>query len=111
MPDPATLARDIVSGMREWRATHPTATFREIEAAVTERLAPLQAALLQEAATAAPTATWDPATPPRCPQCGAALRARGVHTRHLHAPGGQDIALTRQYATCPACAAGLSPPG
>ena len=72
MPDPATLASDIVSGMREWRAQHPAATFREIEAAVAERLAPLQAALLQEAASTSPAADWTAApAPPACPHCGA----------------------------------------
>jgi hypothetical protein len=110
MPDPATLATDIVSGLREWRRQHPAATFREIEAAVTERLAPLQAALLQEAASASPTTDWTAAAPPSCPHCNSPLRARGKHTRHLQAPGGQTVALTRQYGTCPTCGAGLFPP-
>lgn len=111
MPDPATLAADIVSGLREWRRQHPTATFREIEAAVADRLAPLQAALLQEAAPASPAADWTAAAPPpACPHCGTPLRARGPHTRHLQAPGGQTVTLTRQYGTCPACGAGLFPP-
>jgi hypothetical protein len=111
MPDPATLAADIVSGMREWRRQHPTATFREIEAAVGERLALLQAALLQETASTSPAADWTAASaPPACPHCGTPLRARGKHARHLQAPGGQEVVLTRQYATCPACGAGVFPP-
>ena len=109
MADPETLATEIVCGLREWRAQHPRATFREIEAAVTERLAALGAALLTEAAATSPAAAWS-AAPPPCPHCGAALRARGKHVRHLQAPGGQVVVLTRQYATCPACGAGLFPP-
>lgn len=112
MADPPTLAREIVSGMREWRAQHPQATFREIEASVAERLAVLGAALLTEAAATSAAADWSTApAPPACPHCGAPLVARGKHARHLQAPGGQQVVLTRQYATCPACGAGLFPPG
>jgi hypothetical protein len=112
MSDPETTAAEILSGMREWRAQHPHATFREIETAVEERLAHLRAALLQQAAHTSPAADWSPtAQPPACPHCGAALQARGLHTRHVQAPGGQEVVLTRQYATCPACGAGLFPPG
>ena len=110
MADPQTLASEIVSGMREWRAQHPQATFREIEAAVAERLAALGAALLTEAATTSPAADWSPASPPPCPHCGTPLHARGKHARHLQAPGGQEVLLTRQYAICPACGAGVFPP-
>lgn len=110
MTDPQTLALEIVSGLREWRVQHPHATFRDIETAVAEHLARLGAALLTETANAAPSADWAPAPPPPCPDCGAPLRAHGKHARHLQAPGGQEVVLTRQYATCPACGAGLFPP-
>ena len=111
MSDPETTAAEILSGLQEWRAHHPHAPFREIETAVDEHLARLRAALLQHAAHTSPAAEWSPADPPpACPHCGAALQARGSHTRHLQVPGGQEVILTRQYATCPACGAGLFPP-
>lgn len=106
-------AQDVLSGMREWRAAHPRATLAEIEATLDEHLARLRVALLAEAALASPAADWTtaPASPPLCPHCSTPLVARGKATRHLQAPGGQDLALTRSYATCPACGAGLFPPG
>jgi hypothetical protein len=48
---------------------------------------------------------------PLCPSCQHPLRARGSQTRHLQTTGGRDLALTRSYATCPACGTGLFPPG
>ncbi len=113
MPESDRTAQDVLTGMREWRTAHPRATLAEIEAALDERLARLRVALLAEAALASPAADWTatPAPPPACPACGTPLVARGKQTRHLQAPGGQDLALTRSYATCPACGAGFFPPG
>jgi ribosomal protein S27AE len=112
MSDPETTAAEILSGVPEWRAQHPHATFQEIETTVEAHLARLRAALLQQAAHTSPAADWSTADhPPACPHCGAALQARGAHTRRIQAPGGQEVVLTRQYATCPACGAGLFPPG
>jgi len=37
-----------VPGMTEWRKQHPKATFREIEAAVDERVNQLRAQLIEE---------------------------------------------------------------
>jgi predicted RNA-binding Zn-ribbon protein involved in translation (DUF1610 family) len=112
MTDSDQTAHDVVSGMREWRAAHPQATLAEIECAVEERLARLRVTLLAEAALTSSAADWTttPAAAPRCPDCGLPLVARGKATRHLQAPGGQELALSRSYATCPACGAGLFPP-
>jgi hypothetical protein len=41
------LSDEVISGMKEWRLQHPRATFREIEAAVDERLARLRAKMLE----------------------------------------------------------------
>jgi phage host-nuclease inhibitor protein Gam len=43
------LAEDVMTGMKEWRMQHPKATFREIEAALDERLARLRARMLEDA--------------------------------------------------------------
>jgi hypothetical protein len=111
MADPEATAAEILSGMRAWRAQRPRATFREIETAVEEHLARLRVALLEQAAHTSSAADWSRADqPPACPHCGTTLEARGCHARHVQAPGGQDVVLTRHYATCPACGTGLFPP-
>lgn len=107
------LAQEVLSSMKEWRLNHPTATFSQIEAALDERLAPLRARILQDAAMASDTTSFrqDASTkPPACPSCGTPLHSRGEATRHLQTNAGQEIALTRSYATCPACGTGLFPP-
>lgn len=38
----------MLTGMKEWRQQHPTATLREIEKAMDERLAKLRAGMLEE---------------------------------------------------------------
>jgi len=42
------LAGEVMTGMKEWRLQHPKATFREIEAALDERLARLRARMLED---------------------------------------------------------------
>jgi hypothetical protein len=44
------LSEEVLSGMKEWRHAHPTATFRESEDAVHERMSRLEAQLLQDTA-------------------------------------------------------------
>ena len=105
------LAEEVFAQMKEWRAQHPTATFREIEAALDARLAKLGARLLQDAALASAAATLAPdREPPPCPGCGHALQADGTRVRRLTTSHQQPIALTRADARCPACGAGLFPP-
>jgi len=100
--DPAMLA--IAADLRRWRAAHPAATFTEIEAAVDTRMRAVRADLLAE------LAGEDAAVAGRCPDCGAPLVRRGAHTRTLWTQGERPVAVTRSYATCPACGAGLFPP-
>lgn len=107
------LSEEVLTGMKEWRLAHPKATFREIEQAVEERVNRLKARMLQDAALASAASDWTLDTGPQrpvCPECGTRLHARGVHARKLHAPGGQDITLSRTYGTCPTCGVGLFPP-
>jgi hypothetical protein len=44
------LAAAVLSGLAEWRLQHPTATLREIKAAIDAHLAVLGARMLQDAA-------------------------------------------------------------
>lgn len=108
------LAEQALTGMAEWRLQHPKATFREIEAAVDERLARLRARMLQDAALA--SAARDlrdvpAAERPVCPDCGHAVQARGRQTRRLTTNHDQPIELSRTHTVCPACGAGLFPLG
>src|SRR6266540_3936103 len=78
------LIEEVVSGMRDWRTAHPRATFREIEAAINERLDRLRARMLEEAALASRAtdlAGLARAERPACPECGQPLEARGQHER------------------------------
>jgi hypothetical protein len=109
-----TLSAQVVTAMADWRAQHPRATFAEIEAALDERLARLRAQMLEDAALACAATDWvdqPPAARPCCPACAQPLQARGQAPRHLQTHGGQELHLCRRYGTCPACGAGLFPPG
>jgi hypothetical protein len=107
------LTAEIMSGMREWRIAHPKATLREMEQELDHRWVRVRARLLEDMALASVAADWS-TTPggqqPACPDCGVPLQPRGTDTRTLQTHGGQDVILERQYASCPACGAGLFPP-
>ena len=107
------LAEEVLTGMKEWRLQHPTATFAAIEAALDERLGQLRVRMLEDVALASTAAVWSqesgPARP-ACPACGTALQSRGQAIRHLQTHAGQEVALQRSYGTCPACGTGLFPP-
>lgn len=107
-------AEALFQELAAWRQAHPRATLAEMEAALDTVVHRLRAQMLQDLALASPVAdlaTMPGAERPTCPTCGEPLRARGVKTRHLQTTGGQDVALSRSYATCPRCGAGLFPPG
>ena len=109
-----TLAEEALTGMADWRAQHPRATLREIEAAIDERLSLLRARLLQDVAQASDRAHWRQASAeerPCCAACGTPLQPRGSHQRRLQTSGGRQITLARSYGACPTCGAGLFPPG
>jgi hypothetical protein len=108
------LSEAAFAEMTEWRRQHPTATMREIETAIDAHLAKVRAQMLQDTALASPTADLAGVPEPErpvCPACGQRLRLRGQRTRRLTTSHDQSVALTRSYAECPACGAGLFPPG
>jgi len=105
---------EILTGMKDWRVQHPTATFREIEAALDERLSGMRARMLQELALSSRAA--DQSGQPvegraRCPSCGTRLEPRGTHERTVVTDRGKKVRLGRDYAMCPSCGTGLFPPG
>ncbi len=108
------LSEEILTAMHAWRQAHPTATLREMETEVDTRLARLRARMLEDMALQSPAADWAAAhvtEQPQCPQCGVPLKPRGKQTRHLQTHGGRELTLERRYGVCPACQAGLFPPG
>ena len=110
----ATLAEAAFSEVTAWRQQHPTAPWREIELMIDERWAKLRAQMLQDTALARAAAALGAvaaAARPGCPACGQRLQPRGQQVRHLTTAHEQPVVLRRSYAVCPACGAGLFPPG
>lgn len=108
------LSEEVVTGMREWRLSHPRAKLSEIEVALDERLNRMRARMLEDAASASAASDWkgEPeAEHPRCPECGKVLVARGRRFRGIQSQGGQQLRLSRTYGECPGCGAGFFPPG
>ena len=95
----------------QWRAAHPEATLAEIEASVDEQMSRLRAGMIEEVAQASPLEQAGSGQQARkCPQCGERMQARGKHQRRLQTHGGQQVRLTRQYLSCPACGYSFFPP-
>jgi hypothetical protein len=111
----AELSGQVHAELAAWRRAHPRATLTEIEAATATALQRLQARYLRDLVAASPSADLaavPPAERPRCPACGGALEARGPRTRAVLTPGQPEpVPVTRSYAVCSACGAGLFPPG
>lgn len=107
------LSDQVNAEMAAWRHSHPRATLTEIEIALDACLHRLRAQMLSDLAQASPFSdlpTLATDERPRCPQCDQTLQSRGSKTRHLQTSGGQDLTITRSYATCPNCGHGLFPP-
>jgi ribosomal protein S27AE len=104
----------MLTGMSEWRQHHPTATLREIEETMDERLNQLRAGMREELVKMSPQANGSE-TPreerPVCERCGKVLVSRGKQRRQLQTGGGQQVEIERSYGTCPDCGQGLFPPG
>ena len=102
------VAEEAFTGMAEWRAQHPKATFRQIEAAVDERLAAVRARMLEDAALASAATELEDS---ECPECGHKLENGGKHSRSLLTDHNKQVRLERRYGKCPSCGEALFPPG
>ncbi len=108
------LSAEVITGMHEWRLQHPTATLRQIETELDLRLNRMRSQMLQDLALHTAATNWQQCPPeeqPLCPHCATPLDPRGSDIRHLQTYGGHDLVLERSYGVCPACNAGLFPPG
>lgn len=106
------LVAAITSGLQEWMDQHPKATLAEIERETMQRMAQLQARMMEDILRAKAAdqrgATGETVL---CPECGAPMQYRGERERRLQAQGGQEVVLKRGYAVCPECGAAFFPPG
>lgn len=103
---PDDLMDDVRRDLAAWHATHPAATFAEMETAVEERIRRLRTALLEERTEAVRKEEH-----PACPRCGTTMIPRSRSTRTLVMPGEEAIPVERTYVVCPSCGTGLFPPG
>jgi len=92
--------------LASWQATHPDATFAEIETAVEDQIERVRAALLQEHLESLHVEER-----PRCPECGTTMVPRSRSARTVILAGDEPVRLDRTYVVCPACGTGLFPPG
>ncbi len=103
------LAREVLSGMKEWRSQHPRATFAEIEEEIEEHVAKMRAMMLED------VVHWKEAGESEqqmgCNACGGELEERGKQVRHLTTQGNHQIELKRSYGYGPTCRVGFFPPG
>jgi hypothetical protein len=107
-------AASVWTGMADWRAAHPKATFSEIETALDERLNQVRAQVLADLAMASTAADLQAASAeerPCCERCGVELQARSESERGVVTHGGAEVRLRRTYAACPECGDGTFPPG
>lgn len=109
--DWSVLSEGILEEVAGWRAEHPKATFREIEAEVDRRLSALRAKMISDTANASTAAEWEAAEGVVCAACGAKLIKKGKKKRILLTREGRKIELEREYGVCVACGAGIFPPG
>ena len=103
---------EVITGMKEWRASHPKATIREIEVEARKRVSRLEACLIEESALEGQTKAWagkEPEERPRCANCGEPLVAQGKQKRRMQATMGRVVELERTYGTCPQCGTGFFP--
>lgn len=102
----APAPAEVQAQMRQWRAAHPTASFAEIEAATDRHLASLRTAVIQEAAHAgAATAR------PDGPACATPMQRVGQRQRTVRTTQHEPVTVRGPGYRCPACGAGLFPPG
>jgi RNase P subunit RPR2 len=107
------LSDHILAEMNAWNASHPQATFLQIEEKARELVSQLEAHLIQASALEREPEDWSHRPEnerPSCPSCQTPLLSRGKRVRHVQATAGRDIELQRTYGTCPRCGTGFFPP-
>ena len=97
-------AEAVMSGMKEWRLQYPKATFREIEAAVDEKLSGMRARLLEDLALASRAADLQDkqaGEQPHCPSLRASAGEPGQAGSHHPHPWRRRGALEARLRALP----------
>jgi len=92
--------------LQAWQDTHPDASFAEIESAVEQHLSGVRAQLVGALVDRGMTEEH-----PTCRGCGTTMVPRSQSSRAVVIQGNASVELHRTYVVCPACGAGLFPPG
>jgi len=103
--------QEIRERLWQWRRAHPQATFDEIDAEVARQYAAEEAAMVAALSVGGTEAAAGEQGMVVCPQCQTPMQHRGRRTRQALSRRGEAVPLTRDYYVCPACGAGLFPPG
>ncbi len=101
----------VVQALRVWRQAHPQAAFDEIEDEVQREWAPVQAQMVAELAQHGAGEPLPKDARPQCPDCQRPMQSRGRRRRRVATRQAQAVTLERAYYVCPACGAGVFPPG
>ena len=105
----AAVSQAVEQEVAGWRRAHPRATLTEIEQEAETATRQLTRWLVEELA-GEDTAMREER--PSCARCRTPMERRGHKAREvLVAHQRQPVRLERPYFVCPACGAGLSPPG
>ena len=105
-------AQRVIAEMARFNAEHPRATWDETEDAVDRVLAGLREAMLSDSVQGHALADFRGAPErPRCPSCGASVRAIGQRHRKVRTRGDTIIDVERTRGRCSACGAEFFPPG
>jgi hypothetical protein len=105
-------AEPVFAQLATFNATHPHATWAEIEAAVDGALAGLRRELIADSVAGHALADFRGAAErPRCPHCGMALQANGQRRREVITQDNEVVRIERTAGVCPGCGARLFPPG
>ena len=86
--------QDLFGGLREWRATHPKASFAQIEAELDRQLQHVRALMLTDLAVASQAADLQASGQTVCPDCGGKLQDEGVHRRTVVTWGNAPVTLS-----------------
>lgn len=93
--------------LQAWFAAHPEATLYDMEVATERQLARVRAVLVGDLVAGAGAA----ADRPSCPDCGAPMQQVGTQERTVALPYDEALRVQGPRYRCPACGAGLFPPG